>query len=30
MKPRSMRWAVNVACMGEMKNEYKIFVGKPE
>jgi hypothetical protein len=26
----AMRWAWHVARMGEMKNEYKILVGKPE
>jgi hypothetical protein len=25
-----MRWAGHVACMGEMKNVYKILVGKSE
>jgi hypothetical protein len=25
-----MRWAGNVACMGEMRNAYSILVGKPE
>jgi hypothetical protein len=25
-----MRWAGHVACMGEMRNMYKISVGKPE
>jgi hypothetical protein len=27
---RRMRWAGHVACVGEMKNNYKILVGKPE
>jgi hypothetical protein len=27
IKSRKMRWAGNVACMGEM---YKVLVGKPE
>jgi hypothetical protein len=30
IKSKSMRWAGNVACMGEMRNAYKILVGKPE
>jgi hypothetical protein len=25
-----MRWVGHVACMGEMRKVYKIFVGKPE
>jgi hypothetical protein len=25
-----MRWVVPLACMGEMKNAYKILVVKPE
>jgi hypothetical protein len=25
-----MRWAGNVACMGEKKNTYRILAGKPE
>jgi hypothetical protein len=25
-----MRWVGHVACMGVMKNSYKILVGKPE
>jgi hypothetical protein len=25
-----MRWVGHVACMGNMRNVYKIFVGKPE
>jgi hypothetical protein len=25
-----MRWAAHVACLGEMKNAYKILVGKHE
>jgi hypothetical protein len=25
---RRMRWAGHVACMGEMRNVYKILVGK--
>jgi len=30
MKSRRMRWAGHVGCMGEMRNAYKILVGKPE
>jgi hypothetical protein len=30
MKSRRMRWAGNVARMGETRNAYKILVGKPE
>jgi hypothetical protein len=30
IKSRRMRWAGHVACIGEMKNAYKILVGKPE
>jgi hypothetical protein len=29
IKSRGMRWAEHVACMGEMRNEYKIFTGMP-
>jgi hypothetical protein len=25
-----MRWAGHVACMGEVRKLYKVFVGKPE
>jgi len=25
-----MRWMGHVACLGDMRNAYKIFVGKPE
>jgi hypothetical protein len=25
-----MRWAGHAACIGEMRNVYKILVGKPE
>jgi len=25
-----MKWAEDVACMGEMRNAYKILVRKPE
>jgi hypothetical protein len=30
IKSRKMRWANQVACMGEMRNTYKILAGKPE
>jgi PAS domain-containing protein len=30
IKPRRMRWAGNVAGIGEKRNEYKFLVGKPE
>jgi len=30
IKSRRMRWAGNVARMGEMRNAYIILVGKPE
>jgi len=30
LKPRNMRWMGHVACMGEMRNAFKILVGKPE
>jgi len=30
MKSRRRRWAVHVAHIGEMRNAYKILVGKPE
>jgi hypothetical protein len=30
IKWRRMGWAGHVACMGEMRNGYRIFVGKPE
>jgi hypothetical protein len=30
MKSRRMKWAVHVACMGEGRGVYKVFVGKPE
>jgi hypothetical protein len=30
IKSRRMRWMWNVARMGEMRNAYKILVGKPE
>jgi hypothetical protein len=30
MESRRMRWVGYTACMGEMRNAYKILVGKPE
>jgi len=30
IKPRRMRWAGHVACMGERRGAYRVFVGKPE
>jgi hypothetical protein len=30
IKSRKMRWAKHAACMGEMRNAYKMLVGKPE
>jgi hypothetical protein len=30
MKSRRMRWAGHVARMGEKRNVYRFFVGKPE
>jgi hypothetical protein len=30
IKSRSMRYAEHIVCMGEMRNVYKILVGKPE
>jgi hypothetical protein len=27
---RRIRWVEHVACMGEMRNAYRILVGKPE
>jgi hypothetical protein len=30
MNSRRMRWVGHVATMGEMRNAYKILVGKPE
>jgi len=30
IKSRRMRWTRHVAHMGEMRNAYKILVGKPE
>jgi hypothetical protein len=29
IKPRRIRWVVNVACMGERKVSYRVLVGKP-
>jgi hypothetical protein len=30
IKPRRMRWARHIACVGEMRNAYNILVGKPD
>jgi hypothetical protein len=30
MKPRRMRWAGYVARMGEIRNAYRLLVGKPK
>jgi hypothetical protein len=30
IKLRRMKWAGHVACMGEMRKAYKIFICKPE
>jgi hypothetical protein len=30
IKLRGMRWVEHVVSMGEMRNAYKILVGKPE
>jgi hypothetical protein len=30
MKARKMRWAEHVARIGEKRNAYRLFVGKPE
>jgi hypothetical protein len=30
IKSRRMRWVGYVACMGEERNVYKVFMGKPE
>jgi hypothetical protein len=30
IKSRRMRWTGHAACMGEMRNEHKILVGKSE
>jgi len=30
IKPRIMRWAGHVVCMGERRGVYRVFVGKPE
>ena len=30
IKLRRMRWAGNVACMGEKRGVYRVLVGKPE
>jgi hypothetical protein len=30
LKPRKMRWAGHVVCMGEGRGVYRVLVGKPE
>jgi len=30
IKSRSMRWEGHIVCMGEMRNAYSIWIGKPE
>ena len=30
IKPRRMRWAGHVACMGQRRGIYRVLVGKPE
>jgi hypothetical protein len=30
IKSKRMRWSVQVACMGEIRNAYKILIEKPE
>jgi hypothetical protein len=30
IKSKRMRWSGHVACIGEMRNLYIIFIGKPE
>jgi hypothetical protein len=30
INPNRMKWAGHLACMGELRNVYKIWVGKPE
>jgi len=30
LKSRTMKWTGYVACVGEMRSEHKILVGKPE
>jgi hypothetical protein len=30
MKPRRMRWAGHVACMGEGRGVYRVLFGRPE
>jgi hypothetical protein len=30
MNPRRMIWVGHIACIGEMRNAYKMFVRKPE
>ena len=30
IKPRRMRWAGHVACVGERRGAYRVLLGKPE
>jgi hypothetical protein len=30
VKQRRMRWVEHVACVGEMRDEYNILIGRPE
>jgi hypothetical protein len=30
IKPKRMRWAGHVACMGERRGVYRVLVGRPE
>jgi hypothetical protein len=30
IKPRMLKWAGHIVCIGEMRNMYKILVGEPE
>jgi hypothetical protein len=29
-RSRRMRWPGHIACMAEMRNAYKVLIGKPE
>ena len=30
LKSRRLRWALHVACMEQLRNAYRVLVGKPE
>jgi hypothetical protein len=30
IEPKRMKWAGHIACVGERRNAYNIFIGKPE